>query len=175
LITWLLVPEHNALITWIGFAVGGVGTVLGLLGIWLTLNQLKLVKSESEATNRAVQAVQLKVASFDTAQECKNARDLIGQIRSHLKDDDWRSVLTVYEDMIQSFLNLAHSTSAARPEDRDVLVKHTSEIAKMCEAIRRRLAASEEKILLRGQDRALRNFSDVVTRIQFSVTRSLQA
>lgn len=174
MINWLLVPEHNALLTWIGFAVGGLGTLLGLWGIGLTLSQLGKIKSEAEATKLAVQTVQIKVASFDTAQECKNAKDLIGQVRMHLKEDDWRSILFVYEEMIQSFLNLAHSTSSAGREDRDLLIKHTAEIAKMCEAIRRRLTESEENIVLRGQDRALRNFSDVVTKVQFSVTRSLQ-
>lgn len=174
MIEWLLNPEHNALITWIGFAVGVLGTLLGLAGIGLTLWQLRAIKTETEAANRAIGAVQIRVASFDAAQECAKASELVLGIRAGLKNQDWNNILDSYEKLLQKFLNLSHSTSPIELADRQILAKHTEDIAKMCEGIRRRLSEDQSKIVLRGQDSALRNFSDVITKISFSVTRSLQ-
>lgn len=174
MIEWLLNPVHNALITWIGFAIGVVGTVLGLAGVGLTLWQLRAIKTETEAASRAINSVQLRVASFDAAQECAKAQELVQNIRRNLRLQDWEQVLAVYEELIQIFLNLSHSTSSIGMDDRQLLTKHTEEMAKMCAAIRRRAAENESAIVLKGQDRALRNFADIVTKVSFSVTRSLQ-
>ncbi|WP_294190319.1 hypothetical protein [uncultured Sphingomonas sp.] len=174
MIQWLLNPEHNALLTWIGFAIGVIGTLLGLLGIGLTLWQLKAIKSETEAARKAINSVQLRVASFDAAQECTKAKELVLGIRVSLKEQDWHQILVLYEDLIQRFLNLSHSTSSIGEADRKILIKYTEEMAKMCDAIRRRVAEAQDTIFLRGQDRALRNFADVITKVSFSVTRSLQ-
>jgi hypothetical protein len=174
LIQWLLHPEHNALITWIGFAIGVTGTLLGLAGIALTLWQLRAIKSETEAASRAINSVQVKVASFDAAQECTKAGELVRIIRASLKDQDWQQVLDTYQDLIQRFLNISHSTSSVEHIDRQLLIKYTEEMAKMCDAIRRRIAENENTIVLRGQDRALRNFADIITKVSFSVTRRLQ-
>lgn len=174
LIQWILNPEHNALITWIGFAIGVIGTFLGLAGLGLTLWQLRAIKTETEAANKAINSVQLRVASFDAAQECAKAQDLVLGIRENLRIQDWPNIISNYEQLIQRFLNLSHSTSSIENDDRQLLTKYSDEMAKMCEAIRRRIAEDQNTIVLRGQDRALRNFADIVTKVSFSVTRSLQ-
>lgn len=174
MIQWILNPEHNALITWIGFAIGVIGTFLGLAGLGLTLWQLRAIKTETEAANKAINSVQLRVASFDAAQECAKAQDLVLDIRENLRIQDWPNIISNYEQLIQRFLNLSHSTSSIENDDRQLLTKYSDEMAKMCEAIRRRIAEDQNTIVLRGQDRALRNFADIVTKVSFSVTRSLQ-
>ncbi|RVT42109.1 hypothetical protein [Sphingobium algorifonticola] len=174
LIDWLLIPANNAIITWIGFAIGVAGTFLGLLGIAIALKQLKAIKNETEAAGAAISSVQLKVASFDAAEECRKASDLLVSIRTNLKISKWDQIISSYEDLIQAFLNLSHSTSLIEGEDRLLLQKHTQDMAKMCEAVRRRLAEGDSIIVLKGQDRALRNFTDILTKISFTVMRSLQ-
>ncbi len=111
MIEWLLEPRHAALINWIGFFVGLIGTGLGLLGLTIALRQLKAIKSETEASRDAIEAVQLKVASFDTAQECQKADKIISDIRTYLNKSEWTDIVKSYEDLIKIFLRLSHSHS----------------------------------------------------------------
>lgn len=174
MIDWLIDPRHAALINWIGFFGGLIGIGLGLAGLGIALRQLKAIKSETEASRNAINAVQLKVASFDTAQECQKADRKISEIRSHLSESDWQQIVKCYEDLIQSFLRLSHYHSSMEETDRDLLRKHTSDMAKMCGAIRRNIAQGDANFSLRGQDKALRDFSDIIVKISFAATRDLQ-
>ncbi|WP_447758660.1 hypothetical protein [Sphingopyxis fribergensis] len=174
MIEWLIEPRHAALINWIGFFVGLIGTGLGLLGLAIALRQLKAIKTETEASRDAIEAVQLKVASFDTAQECQKADRIISEIRSFLNKSEWLEIVKCYENLIHSFLRLSHSHSKIEDGDRDLLRKHTSDMAKMCDAIRKNVSQGILDFSLRGQDRALRDFSDIIVKISFSATRNLQ-
>ena len=148
--------------------------MLALFGLWLTLKQLKAIKTEAEAQKAAIEAVQFKVASFDTAQECQIARSLIQKIQSHLQSRAWPEVLTAYEKLVESFLRLSHSNSAIHIDDRALLIKLTKNMADICEGIRKRQLVSGQAVILRGQDQAIRDFSDIMTKITFSVARDIQ-
>jgi hypothetical protein len=174
LITWLLIPENAALLNWIGFLVGGLGLAIALFGLRLALKQLKAIKTETEASKAAIESVQLKVASFDTAQECQVARGMISAIRSSLAADDWTEVIKNYEDLIQSFLKLSHSNSPICIEDRALLIKMTKDMANICDGIRKKQRDTTKSVSLRGQDQALRDFADIMTKITFLVVKDLQ-
>lgn len=174
LLDWLAFPRNAALLNGIGLVLGVVGFVFTLLGLYLALRQLKAIKSETEATRAAIQSVQLKVASFDAAQECQIARNLITSIRNHLQAQSWTDVLQSYEELIQSFLRLSHSNAATADADRQLLIKMTRDMAGMCEGIRKKQLIEGQKAILRGQDQALRDFTDITTKITFAVAKDLQ-
>lgn len=144
------------------------------MGLWIALRQLRAIKTETEASKAAIDLVQVKVAAFDTAQECQTASTLIGAIRGHLQSHDWDKVITAYEGLIQSFLRLSHSNSSILEDDRLLLQKMTRDMAGMCEGVRRKVAESADRVVLRGQDQALRDFSDIMTKITFAVAKDLQ-
>lgn len=174
MISWLLDPRHAATITWIGFFVSLVGTILGLIGLWVALRQLKSIKTETEASRSAIESVQLKVASFDTIQECQIASGHLRTIRDLLKSPNWNEILSEYEHLMQCFLKLSYSNSAITEGERGLLNKYSEDIANICEGIRKKLAKDASSVVLRGQDRALRDFSDVIVKITFAITRDLQ-
>lgn len=174
MIAWLIIPENAALISWVAFVVGGISVLLTLAGLWIAIKQLGAIKTEAEAQKLAIEAVQLKVASFDTAQECQIARSLIGDIQGKLRERDWPEVLLSYESLIQSFLRLSHSNSSLPLEDRALLVKMTKDMANMCEGIRKKSLEPGHHLVLRGQDQALRDFSDIMTKVTFSVVKDIQ-
>lgn len=174
MIEWLIVPENGALLTWIGFGLGVVGAIIGFVGLYIALRQLAAIKSEAEASTAAIRQVQLKVASFDTIQECNVAKALIGDIKKHLSVSEWREVLRSYELLIESFLRLAHSNSDIEDEDRQVLNKSTKDMAKFCGGIRKKFMQGDEVPSLRGQDIALRDFSEIMTKVTFAVMKDLQ-
>jgi hypothetical protein len=173
LITWLLVPENSALLNWIAFLFGAVGIILALVGLWIALRQLKAIKSETEASKAAIESVQLKVASFDTAQECSHARSLISSVRNDLRIGQWSEIVQKYEMLIESFLKLAHSPSAIDTQDRALMIKYTTHMARMCDGLRKRLASANFDPP-KGQDQALRDFTDIMTKVNFAVVQELQ-
>jgi hypothetical protein len=174
MIDWLLVPENDALITWIGFALGVIGGLVGGIGLWVALVQLSAIKTETEAASAAIKQVQLKVASFDTIQQCNNARSQINEIKAQLHGGKWIDVLKSYEALIEIFLMLAHSNSNIDEDDREALRKQTIDMAKFCEAIRKKSLQEGQAMVLRGQDAAIRDFSDTMTKVNFAVMRDLQ-
>lgn len=174
LINWLLIPRNTALLTLIGFWIGVIGLGLTLLGLFFTLRQLKLIKTESEATTAAIESVQLKVSSFDFAKECHLAHDLILQIRESYRSQDWTSLLTSYEKLIESFLKLSHSHSAVLTDDKLLLIKMTQDMANICNGIRRKILSNEANVMPRGHDQAIRNFSDILIKVTTLVARDLQ-
>ena len=174
MITWLLIPENAALLSWIGFLVGGTGLILTLLGLRIALTQLKAIKTETEASKAAIDAVQLRVASFDTAQECTQAKTIINSIRNDLRVGQWSGIINKYEELIESFLRLAHSLSVIESSDRTLMIKYTGDMAKICDGLRKRLAENKHSSAPRGQDQLLRNFTDIMTKVNFAVVRELQ-
>ena len=152
---------------------GGLGIVLALLGLWIALKQLTAIKTESEAATAAINNVQLKIAAFDTAQECRTAKSLIGSLREGLISEDWDTVIKLYEALIQSFLNLSHSNSTIENDDRDLLIKMTHDMAKICDGIRKRKRTGSV-VAVQGQDQAIRDFSDIMTKISFLVAKDMQ-
>lgn len=152
---------------------GGLGIVLALLGLWIALKQLTAIKTESEAATAAINSVQLKIAAFDTAQECRTAKSLIGSLREGLISEDWDTVIRLYEALIQSFLNLSHSNSTIENDDRDLLTKMTHDMAKICDGIRKRKRTGSV-VAVQGQDQAIRDFSDIMTKISFLVAKDMQ-
>lgn len=174
MINWLLDPYHAALITWVSFFVGALGTVFGLGGLGVALWQLSSIKSETEASRAAIESVQLKVASFDTIQECQSANNHISAIRNLLKNQEWDEIVSEYEELMENFLRLCHSNSQINDSDRNLIQKYTQDIANICEGIRKKSSQSSAPVLLRGQDKALRDFSDIVIKISFLITKELQ-
>lgn len=174
MIKWLLIPENSALLNGLGFIVGLLGLLLSLVGFWVAWKQLRAIRTETEASNAAIKSVQVKVAAFDTAQECQTASVLIRGIRDHLGSENWQSVVTGYEHLIQSFLRLSHSNSSIQEDDRMLLHKMTTDMARICEGIRKKLSDRPAIIVLKGQDQALRDFSDIMTKITFAVAKDLQ-
>lgn len=173
MVDWLLVPRNGAILNWTGFLFGALGIVLGLIGLWIALKQLSAIKTESEAATVAIKNVQLKVASLDTAQECQVAKSLIASLRSNLIEYNWLKTIKDYEELIQSFLRLSHSNSSIAEEDRALLVKMTRDMARMCDGIRKKQQSGVE-ITMHGQDQALRDFSDIMTKITFLVIKDIQ-
>ncbi|TMJ17158.1 MAG: hypothetical protein E6G94_02310 [Alphaproteobacteria bacterium] len=175
MIDWLLIPRNAAILNWVSFVFGGLGLALALLGLKIALNQLKGIKSETEAAKAAIDSVQVRVAAFDTAEECQSARSLIRSIHGHLHAQEWQNVVLAYEKLIESFLRLSHSNSSISQEDRLLLQKMTRDMASICDGIRKRSGTnSHGSVVLRGQDQALRDFSDIMTKITFAVARNLQ-
>lgn len=174
MITWLLIPENAALLNWIAFLFGGAGIVLALVGLRIAIKQLKAIKTETEASKAAIEAVQLKVASFDTAQECSNAKMLINSIRADLKSAQWSDVVQKYEHLIESFLRLAHSPSVIADPDRALMIRQTTHMAKICEGLRKRMEPGGPTGAPKGQDQALRDFTDIMTKVNFAVVQELQ-
>jgi len=58
-------------------------------------------------------------------------------------------------------------------EDRILLKKYTEDMANFCEAIKNKYVPGQN-FILRGQDRSLRDFADIIVKISFSVTKDLQ-
>lgn len=166
-------PRNGALLNWAGFLFGGLGIILALVGLWLTLKQLSAIKTEAEASTIAISNVQLKVAAFDTVQECQIAKSLVVSLRANLLDYNWVKILKDYEDLIQSFLRLSHANSSIPTEDRALLLKMTRDMARMCDGIRKKQRAGTQ-ITMQGQDQALRDFSDIMTKITFLVIKDIQ-
>lgn len=174
MVDWLIVPRNAALLNLIGFVVGGVGLAATIAGLFIALRQLSAIKTETEATTAAVEAMQFKVASLDVVKECQSATARITEIRSALKLADWESILTSYEELISIFLRLAHSFGIVTAADRDAMIKMTEDMAKICEGVRCTSSDPSSARSLRGQDQALRNFSDIMTRISFLVEKDLR-
>jgi hypothetical protein len=174
MIQWMLVPSNAAFLNLIAFGIGTVGLLLTLLALAIALKQLKAIKTETEASKAAIDAVQLKVASFDTAQECATAKSLINSIRADLKAGQLGEVIQKYESLIESFLRLAHSPSVIADPDRALMLKHTSHMAKICEGLRKKVALGAGAAPPRGQDQALRDFTDIMTKVNFAVVQELQ-
>ena len=173
LTSWLLIPENAAFLNWVSFLIGGGGLIFALAGLGLALKQLRAIKTETEASKAAIEAVQLKVASFDTAQECHIASGLIAEIQRGLHSRSWPEVIAAYENLIQSFLRLSHSNSSIAADDRALLVKFTKDMANICAGIRKKQLIPKP-VVLRGQDQALRNFSDIMMKITFAVAEELK-
>jgi hypothetical protein len=173
-LAWSIIPANAALLSIVGVLLGVVSTLVGVGGFAIALKQLSAIKTETEAAAQAIESVQIKIASFDAAQECASARKLIHDIKANLLTPDWLEVLKGYEALIDSFLKLSHSNSSVGLEDREVLEKQTRDMAKFCEAIRRKLGKNDNAIMLKGQDMALRDFSDTMTKITFSVIKEIQ-
>lgn len=174
MVDWLLSSENGQLINVIGLALSLLGLFFALWGIKIALEQLEKIATATAASAAAINQVQLKVSSFDTAQECSRAENLIKEIKDDLHARTWQNVIKGYENLIESFLRLAHSNSNIDKADRSALVKHTKDMAKFCEVIRKKLPDPNEGFLLKGQDMALRDFSDIMTKITFSVMKELQ-
>lgn len=175
MIHWILVPQHAAAINLIGFAVGGIGLVLTIIGVAIALKQLSALKTETEATAQAVRTVQFKVSSLDTVKECQAAASKIASIRESLKSEAWLEVLAGYEFLIDAFLRLSYASEAVDATDKEAIVKMTRDMAVICERVRHNIDNPNAARRPRGQDQALRNFSDMVTKILFVVERGLRS
>lgn len=167
-------PQHAALFNLIGIVVGGLGLLLTVAGLFVALRQLSAIKTETEATTVAVESMQFKVASLDVVKECQSAISRISDIRAALKKSEWDAILSSYEALIDAFLKLAHSSYVVSDTDKNSMIKMTEDMAKMCEGIRRNIRQPQSARSLRGQDQALRNFSDIMTRISFLVEKELR-
>ncbi|WP_338502035.1 hypothetical protein V6R86_03160 [Sphingomonas kaistensis] len=171
---YFIVPQNAVLLNLVGFTLGLIGFFLTLWGLRIALEQLRGLKSEAEATRAAIQKVQLKVSSFDTLQEIAGARKTISSIRTVLIARSAKDLIPLYEQLIEMFLRISHAGEAISSEDREVMKRHTSEMAKICEGLRKRVSTNADALPPRGQDEALRNYTDITTKIGFALRQELQ-
>lgn len=174
-IEWTLIPQNSALLNLMGLGIAVVGFFLTIAGLAIALQQLSQIKTETEATKAAVTAMQFKIASLDVAKECQSGMSHITQIRASLKANDWDAILSSYEGLIETFLKLAHSSGSVSDNDRHAMLKMTEDMAKICEGVRRNSIDPSRGKVLRGQDQALRNFSDVMARLSLMAEKELRA
>lgn len=152
-----------------------IGFVATIGGLGVALKQLSAVKTETEATSAAISSVQFKVESFDASRECQISEGIIQQIRKSLKGDDAYIVIEHYQSLSDSFLKLSHADSVISQDDRTRIQSATEDIAKVCEGIRRRNSSEEGKGKFpQGQDRLLRDLSDIIHKISFLISRDLR-
>jgi len=173
MINWLLVPSNAALLNWVGFFVGILGLVVTFAGLGIAIKQLSAIKSETEATKIAVNSVQIKIEGFDVVKQCDEASKLIALIRQCLRDKDLINLILNYEILTDIFTSLAHAHSVIEEEDRKKLSNFADDMAKICEGIRRTIE-NPERQKLKGQDLAIRRFSDVIVKINFHVKKDLR-
>lgn len=141
-------------------------------GFALTLWQLRQIKSAAEASKEAIENVQIKISAFDTAQECQLAQGKILEIGKAVSESRWNDVRSNYEELIRSFLRLSHSNSKIDDADRHKLRDATELMAKFCDAILKR-REEDGPMPLKGQSQAIRDFSDIMTKVSFVVVRDI--
>ncbi|MET4131672.1 hypothetical protein ABIE62_000788 [Porphyrobacter sp. MBR-155] len=136
---------------WLAFS--SVASVLGLgvalWGIWFAIEQIKKVKSSSEAAEEAIQALKFRIASFDIFGEVAIAERSLEAMKEELKSEDeikWRREA---DNLMKSLINIRENFAQANDKTSQQLstaIKRASNLANKAENGHRRDATDLAKI-----------------------------
>ncbi len=106
---WLLNPGNATNVAAISFIVGGVGTLLTLIGLFFTFIQARRAASAASLVRTAVNDFRFRLSHHDAARDASEALYALDVTRRHLNNDAWRDAVDSYEDARRAILRIIMS------------------------------------------------------------------
>lgn len=102
MLTWPFTTEATLLVQGIGFWLGVVGIILGLIGFGLTLSQLRKTVAATAAVKEELSRVKASLHIYDANHELAKATQALQSAKKHLVRKEWTELAQDYADLIAS-------------------------------------------------------------------------
>lgn len=106
-----------------------VGLFVALIGIYITIEQVKKVKTSSEAAEAAIKDLKLKISHFDIVQEIASAESSLARLKECENDQADMHWKKYCDDLTISLIRIKESFSEASGKTKDQLgsaINHAS-------------------------------------------------
>ena len=100
--SWYTSPTAIALSFW-GTAIG---VLVGMVGFYITIRQIRQVKSTTEAAETAISELKVRFSHFDVIEECTIAENALSSLKEIARSGDWSESLFVCDKLATSLINL---------------------------------------------------------------------
>lgn len=131
-------PSPSGVLT--GLLLSILGTILTLIGLYLTYRKARLAASAADAATGAVASFKFRSLQHDTSRDVSEAAYALDTTRRHLNNSAWRDAIDSYEDARRAIVRMRMATTVIPEELRESLRKSSEQIRKFCEKVDAALA-----------------------------------
>jgi hypothetical protein len=96
--TWLFAPTNSPQVGGVGLLLSVFGTILTLLGLYVTYRQAKKAKTTAQAAATAVAKFKFRADHYDAYRDLNHAAYAMETTRRHLDNDAWKDAVESYDD-----------------------------------------------------------------------------
>jgi hypothetical protein len=97
------------------------GLIVGVFGFWKTLQQIKLVKSATEAAEDAISNLKFKVARYDASRDLSQASYAVETAKRCLDNESWRDASDAYEDARKALVRVQLASGLICDSHKEIL------------------------------------------------------
>jgi hypothetical protein len=90
----------------VAFFVALAGLLVAVFGFRVTLQQIRQVKTATEASEAAIAGLKVRLSHFDVIQECATAESALAALRQIAREGDWADALGICDQLATSLINL---------------------------------------------------------------------
>lgn len=124
-------PEFLKSQDWLAFSsvTSVIGVGIALWGIWVTYQQVKLVKTASEAAEAAIRDLKLRIANFDVVGEVTSAENSLNWLKDDYRTKDEEQWRRQSDRLATSLISIRENFEQANERTTDQLssaISHAS-------------------------------------------------
>jgi hypothetical protein len=118
---------------------GIFGAIIGLIGFYLTISQVREAKTAADAARDAANQVKSKILLLDIVSELSVAGGALREAQRHLKLPAWNNAIESYLNARECLVRVSSVSQNLKPEEKDKMSKTLADISSFCNYIERNL------------------------------------
>lgn len=132
---WLFIPENAPAVGAISLLLSVLGTVLTLIGLYITFRQARKAASSAEVATSAVRDFKFRVSHQDASRDISEASYALDTTRRHLSNTAWRDAVDSYEDARRAFIRMLMVLPNLPEEVKSRITSSVDQMAKFCDKV----------------------------------------